>query len=126
MAERIRISEENKSEGGSDIQAKASSPSSKKRSFLDLNEEAKDDSFSDGPWGEISSNGSSSPEGNLTSNNTSAEGKERGTTVRQYVRSKMPRLRWTRDLHLAFVHAIERLGGQESKCNSSTLGIKTY
>ncbi|KAG0454753.1 hypothetical protein HPP92_024045 [Vanilla planifolia] len=34
--------------------------------------------------------------------------------VRQYVRSKVPRLRWTPDLHLAFVHAVERLGGQEN------------
>lgn len=33
--------------------------------------------------------------------------------VRQYVRSKMPRLRWTPDLHQCFVHAVERLGGQE-------------
>ncbi|OWM76683.1 uncharacterized protein LOC116199158 [Punica granatum] len=32
--------------------------------------------------------------------------------VRQYVRSKMPRLRWTPDLHRCFLHAIERLGGQ--------------
>ncbi|XP_042435132.1 transcription factor HHO5-like isoform X2 [Zingiber officinale] len=38
---------------------------------------------------------------------------ERGTKVRQYVRSKLPRLRWTSDLHLAFVHAVDRLGGQE-------------
>lgn len=36
------------------------------------------------------------------------------TTVRQYVRSKMPRLSWTPDLHLAFVDAVKRLGGQES------------
>ncbi|GMI82295.1 hypothetical protein HRI_001898800 [Hibiscus trionum] len=33
--------------------------------------------------------------------------------VRQYVRSKLPRLRWTPDLHLSFVHAVERLGGQD-------------
>ncbi|XP_073137983.1 myb family transcription factor MOF1-like [Henckelia pumila] len=33
--------------------------------------------------------------------------------VRQYVRSKMPRLRWTPDLHQCFVHAIQALGGQE-------------
>lgn len=38
-----------------------------------------------------------------------------GGTVRQYVRSKMPRLRWTADLHHCFVHAIERLGGQDSE-----------
>ncbi|KAI3799937.1 hypothetical protein L1987_35243 [Smallanthus sonchifolius] len=33
--------------------------------------------------------------------------------VRPYVRSKNPRLRWTPGLHLRFVQAIERLGGQE-------------
>ncbi|KAE9601190.1 hypothetical protein Lal_00023776 [Lupinus albus] len=41
------------------------------------------------------------------------ENEERRGGVRQYVRSKMPRLRWTPDLHLSFVHAVERLGGQE-------------
>lgn len=35
--------------------------------------------------------------------------------VRPYVRSKMPRLRWTPDLHRCFVHAVERLGGEDSK-----------
>ncbi|KAI3829991.1 hypothetical protein L1987_04123 [Smallanthus sonchifolius] len=35
------------------------------------------------------------------------------TGVRQYVRSKMPRLRWTPELHHIFVRAVERLGGQE-------------
>ncbi|KAK4259608.1 hypothetical protein QN277_005922 [Acacia crassicarpa] len=54
--------------------------------------------------GTSSSNRSTSRERN---NN---EGK---STVRQYVRSKMPRLRWTPDLHLSFVHAVKRLGGQE-------------
>ncbi|KAK9061077.1 hypothetical protein SSX86_018257 [Deinandra increscens subsp. villosa] len=34
-------------------------------------------------------------------------------SVRPYVRSKNPRLRWTPGLHLRFVQAIERLGGQE-------------
>ncbi|XP_042459650.1 uncharacterized protein LOC122043203 isoform X2 [Zingiber officinale] len=34
-------------------------------------------------------------------------------SVRQYNRSKTPRLRWTPDLHLSFVHAVERLGGQD-------------
>ncbi|KAE8671840.1 hypothetical protein F3Y22_tig00111915pilonHSYRG00009 [Hibiscus syriacus] len=32
---------------------------------------------------------------------------------RQYVRSKLSRLRWTHDLHLSFVQAVQRLGGQE-------------
>jgi hypothetical protein len=43
-----------------------------------------------------------------------------GTTVRQYMRSKMPRLRWTTDLHHCFVHAVERLGGQESELTHQT------
>ncbi|KAI3817084.1 hypothetical protein L1987_10871 [Smallanthus sonchifolius] len=37
----------------------------------------------------------------------------RNGAVRQYIRSKVPRLRWTPDLHHSFVHAIERLGGHE-------------
>ncbi|KAG6766027.1 hypothetical protein POTOM_030092 [Populus tomentosa] len=37
----------------------------------------------------------------------------RSGAVRQYVRSKVPRLRWTPELHRCFVHAIERLGGQD-------------
>ncbi|CAA2954423.1 Myb family transcription factor At1g14600 [Olea europaea subsp. europaea] len=37
----------------------------------------------------------------------------RNSGVRQYIRSKVPRLRWTPDLHHCFVHAIERLGGQD-------------
>jgi hypothetical protein len=42
-------------------------------------------------------------------------GRERRTGgVRQYNRSKVPRLRWTPDLHHCFVHAIHQLGGQDS------------
>lgn len=37
----------------------------------------------------------------------------RSGTVRQYVRSKVPRLRWTPELHQCFIHAIQRLGGQD-------------
>ncbi|KAA8532380.1 hypothetical protein F0562_032365 [Nyssa sinensis] len=37
----------------------------------------------------------------------------RNGAVRQYIRSKVPRLRWTPDLHHCFVHAIERLGGPD-------------
>ncbi|KAK3229539.1 hypothetical protein Dsin_001420 [Dipteronia sinensis] len=42
----------------------------------------------------------------------SASSSSSGST-RQYNRSKMPRLKWTPELHLSFVHAVERLGGQE-------------
>ncbi|XP_065037202.1 myb family transcription factor MOF1-like isoform X2 [Musa acuminata AAA Group] len=37
----------------------------------------------------------------------------RNGAVRQYIRSKVPRLKWTPELHQCFVHAIERLGGQD-------------
>lgn len=43
----------------------------------------------------------------------SGSGGRTGGSVRQYIRSKMPRLRWTPDLHNCFVQAVERLGGQE-------------
>ncbi|KAJ4978602.1 hypothetical protein NE237_009382 [Protea cynaroides] len=50
-----------------------------------------------------------------SSNSSAGESENKGSSgsVRQYVRSKLPRLRWTPDLHLCFVHAVERLGGQE-------------
>ncbi|PON42508.1 Homeodomain-like [Parasponia andersonii] len=55
--------------------------------------------------------------GGLSSSNSTVEesDKVKSSSVRPYVRSKMPRLRWTPDLHFRFVHAVERLGGQESK-----------
>ncbi|XLU53999.1 hypothetical protein S245_048647, partial [Arachis hypogaea] len=51
---------------------------------------------------------------NPSSSSTASREGKRGSGVRQYVRSKMLRLRWTPNLHLSFVHAIQRLGGQES------------
>ncbi|XP_020204876.1 two-component response regulator ARR14 [Cajanus cajan] len=51
--------------------------------------------------------------GGSSSNSTVEENEKKTTTVRPYVRSKLPRLRWTPDLHLRFVHAVQRLGGQE-------------
>ncbi|KAH8496855.1 hypothetical protein H0E87_019551 [Populus deltoides] len=54
----------------------------------------------------------------VSTSNSSVEGNEMKAastgSVRQYIRSKMPRLRWTPDLHLCFVHAVERLGGQDN------------
>ncbi|KAM3261975.1 hypothetical protein ACQJBY_052577 [Aegilops geniculata] len=44
---------------------------------------------------------------------TSREGNGGGGGVRQYNRSKVPRLRWTSALHRCFVHAIHSLGGHD-------------
>ncbi|KAG9447896.1 hypothetical protein H6P81_014024 [Aristolochia fimbriata] len=52
--------------------------------------------------------------GSSSNNSTTGDREqERPPAVRQYVRSKMPRLRWTPDLHHSFVHAVEKLGGQD-------------
>ncbi|XVF05779.1 hypothetical protein REPUB_Repub05bG0201800 [Reevesia pubescens] len=50
-----------------------------------------------------------------SSNSIVEEGEKKASSsgVRPYVRSKMPRLRWTPELHLCFLRAVERLGGQE-------------
>lgn len=45
---------------------------------------------------------------------TPSETSVRTRHVRPYVRSKMPRLRWTHDLHQSFVYAVQRLGGEDS------------
>ncbi|RLM54602.1 hypothetical protein C2845_PM10G13910 [Panicum miliaceum] len=93
----------------------------------DDNEEEEDNDDEGGSTSEVagagrSSSSSSSTNHNSRSNNkdhdmnSSSKGEgdgERAPTVRQYNRSKLPRLRWTPDLHMAFVHAVERLGGQE-------------
>ncbi|XP_075516130.1 myb family transcription factor APL-like isoform X2 [Primulina tabacum] len=51
--------------------------------------------------------------GGSSSNNSCVEESSKKPSVRPYVRSKTPRLRWTPDLHLRFLQAVERLGGQE-------------
>ncbi|KAK8494243.1 hypothetical protein V6N12_033857 [Hibiscus sabdariffa] len=57
--------------------------------------------------------------------NSEVEGGEKkaisSSGVRPYVRSKMPRLRWTPELHFCFVRAVDRLGGKESKIIESLL-----
>ncbi|XP_072996188.1 uncharacterized protein [Typha latifolia] len=58
-------------------------------------------------------NGGSSSNSTVEENDRKERSESGLGSVRQYVRSKNPRLRWTPDLHLAFIHAVERLGGQE-------------
>ena len=139
MAKRIEISDdqENISTDGSDnIQAKTSSMAninSPKCSSFDLNEEATSVEEDASNSEDFVSNryAKSDPDGTddsicikkrRASEADDDDEKELGgsisrtaSTVRAYVRSKMPRLRWTSDLHQAFVRAVERLGGQESK-----------
>lgn len=74
-----------------------------------------------------------SSESNTTSATNAPEASESGASrsrqgggttrgkVRQYVRSRLPRLRWTADLHHCFVLAVERCGGQESECTTTLL-----
>ncbi|KAK8561604.1 hypothetical protein V6N13_149231 [Hibiscus sabdariffa] len=57
--------------------------------------------------------GESKPRNGGSSSNSTVEENDKKPSVRPYVRSKTPRLRWTPDLHLRFVHAVERLGGQD-------------
>ncbi|KAK1378599.1 Myb family transcription factor [Heracleum sosnowskyi] len=83
-----------------------SSESSNYNSSFDLNEVA--NSKGDELGGEYSERQLGESENHECRNGTEKKG-----TVRRYVRSKLPRLRWTPELHRSFVHAIERLGGQE-------------
>lgn len=58
---------------------------------------------------------STNKNGSSSSNSTVEEDSKKSASgsVRQYIRSRNPRLRWTPQLHLCFVHAVERLGGQD-------------
>ncbi|KAK2982497.1 hypothetical protein RJ640_026340 [Escallonia rubra] len=53
------------------------------------------------------------PKNGASSSSSTVEENGKKATVRQYSRSKNPRLRWTPDLHLCFIQAMERLGGQD-------------
>ncbi|KAF5197994.1 Transcription repressor kan1 [Thalictrum thalictroides] len=117
MAERLKVSADKEESIGSDNEVQNPSPlSSQKLSSFDLNENAS--SEEDESTTEVADPTSDAADKTMTSdtssqNNETVDGIARSSTIRQYVRSKMPRLRWTPDLHLSFVHAVERLGGQE-------------
>lgn len=99
-----------------------------KCSSLDLNEEGsskEDYDYNINGNGKQGDGIKKTSEGNSSNNNNNIVG-EKGDDRRrvgQFVRSKMPRLWWTPDLHLSFVHSHERLGGQNSKFNISIFHI---
>ncbi|XP_034697519.1 uncharacterized protein LOC117923371 isoform X3 [Vitis riparia] len=106
MTERLFIHEE-KNDGSKQEETENTS--------FDLNEESNSPEDDAAAEAEVSmEDDEGEREGSSANNNNVSAGEKRGgkNSVRQYVRSKMPRLRWTPDLHLSFVHAVERLGGQ--------------
>ncbi|KAF8026370.1 hypothetical protein BT93_F2994 [Corymbia citriodora subsp. variegata] len=110
----------------SEEKGEKSSPavSSQKLSSLDLNEEATFDEL-DNPVKDddliSDEDDNSDREAEDKPGNGNTEHVESTKAVRQYVRSKMPRLRWTPQLHYSFVRAVERLGGQERATPKSVL-----
>ncbi|KAJ9545638.1 hypothetical protein OSB04_025345 [Centaurea solstitialis] len=88
----------------------------KNNSFPGLEEEEDDDELELVDHNSAST--TSRAKNGSTSSNSTVEESDKKTnsasgSVRPYVRSKNPRLRWTPELHLRFIHAVEKLGGQE-------------
>ncbi|KAI4385646.1 hypothetical protein MLD38_003642 [Melastoma candidum] len=76
----------------------------------------REDDLDDGEGVDPKSCGSKDDNRRSSSSSTVEESEKKSGnsgSVRKYVRSKTPRLRWTPDLHLCFIHAIERLGGHD-------------
>ena len=95
---------------------------SERTKMNDLSEQQEGDQVEEGSDNEDftqeekrSSNNGGGSSSNSTIEENTDDKKTKNPTVRPYVRSKTPRLRWTPDLHLRFVHAVERLGGPDSE-----------
>lgn len=91
------------------------SPNSKIKDENEEGEEIDNDDDDKSETSKTVKNRSSSSNSTIEESEKKGAANSNGSGVRPYVRSKNPRLRWTPDLHLCFAHAVERLGGQESK-----------
>nr|XP_025640443.1 probable transcription factor GLK2 [Arachis hypogaea] len=124
MSNRFEIHQENNEGSG----GKSSNDNEGEENSFDMNEgaamsddeELEEENNNEAKEEEEDNNEEGNSANPSSSSTASREGK-RGSGVRQYVRSKMLRLCWTPNLHLSFVHAVQRLGGQETSlcCNDS-------
>lgn len=63
-------------------------------------------------------------DGRINSSNSTVDVEmEKKTSIRAYIRSRTPRLRWTPDLHHRFLQAVERVGGLDSELQKYFLAI---
>ena len=109
------------------VESRSSQREKRTATEIDLNEDAEmdgggeeDGNGDDEEESTTEGNNSGGSDNNNSKNGSLGDSSGRTYTVRQYNRSKMPRLRWTPDLHRSFVLAVERLGGQESNPSPST------
>ncbi|KAL5997858.1 hypothetical protein ACLOJK_008790 [Asimina triloba] len=110
----VEMCDGQKSTGSCSTEGRSKSP--KKRPALDLNiEDVGGEENEDWTAAAAEEETTAGSGGGIDSTNTAEGSSERPptSTVRPYIRSKMPRLRWTPDLHLSFVNAVEKLGGQD-------------